>query len=78
MRDNVFLVVDHTGSAYWSDTPSSSRSRHSITEEQLVTHVEYLIDNIYVNIGNKVFRQCGDSDGYRLCATISKFVFIFL
>ena len=53
MRDNVFLVADHTGSAYWSDTPSSSRSRHSITEEQLVTHVEYLIDNIYVNIGNK-------------------------
>ena len=62
MLTSVLLASKATqktlGSAYWSDTPSSSRSRHSITEEQLVTHVEYLIDNIYVNIGNKVFRQC--------------------
>ena len=77
MRDNVFLVADHTGSAYWSDTPSSSRSRHSITEEQLVTHVEYLIDNIYVNIGNKVFRQCVGIPMGTDCAPLLANLFLF-
>ena len=47
MRDSVFIVADLTGRAYWSNIPSSSSSRHSITEEQFVAYVEYLIDNIY-------------------------------
>ena len=58
MRDSVFLIADHAGRAYWSNTPSSSSSKHNITEAHLVAHVEYLIDNIYVSIGNRVYRQC--------------------
>ena len=58
VRDSVFIVADLTGRAYWSNIPSSSSSRHSITEEQFVAYVEYLIDNIYVSIGNRVYRQC--------------------
>ena len=43
MRDSVFIVTDLTGRAYWSKVPSSLSFRHSITEEQFVAHVEYLI-----------------------------------
>ena len=79
VRDSVFLIADHAGRAYWSNTPSSSSSKHNITEEQLVAYVEYLIDNIYVSIGNRVYRQCvGDSDGHGLCAISSKFVSLLL
>ena len=32
--------------AYWSSVSSKSSSKQSITEEVLVTYVEYLIDNM--------------------------------
>ena len=48
VRDNIFLVV---GKAHWSDKPSS---RHSFTEETLIT---YVVDNIYVCIGNRIYGQ---------------------
>ena len=49
MRDNTFLVVRSNGKVVWSDVPST---RQSLTEEKLMSCVEYLIDNIYVNVGN--------------------------
>jgi hypothetical protein len=55
VRDNVFLVVRSNGKGVWSDVPSA---RQSLTEDKLITYVEYLIDNVYVNVGNKVYRQC--------------------
>ena len=55
MRDSAFLIADKTGRAYWSSIPPKSSSKQSITEEVLVTYVEYLIDNIYVN---RIYRQC--------------------
>ena len=58
VRDNMFLVVDSKGKAYWSDTPSRASSRHNVTVEMLIAYVEYLVDNIYVDIGNRVYRQC--------------------
>ena len=30
----------------------------NINEKALILYMEYLIDNIYVSIGNKVYRQC--------------------
>ena len=60
MRDSVFIVTYLTGRAYWSNVPSLS-FRHSITEEQFVAYVEYLIDStcIYVSIGNRVYHRVG-------------------
>ena len=55
VRDNVFLVVRSNGKGVWSDVPSA---RQSLTDDKLITYVEYLIDNVYVNVGNKVYRQC--------------------
>ena len=55
---DIFLVVGSKGQAYWSDIPSRASSQHSITEHKLIAFVEYLIDNIYVNIGDRTYRQC--------------------
>ena len=43
MRNSAFLIADKTGRAYWSSVPSKSSSKQSITEEVLVTYVEFLI-----------------------------------
>ena len=43
VRDSVFIVADLTGRAYWSNIPSSSSSRHSITEEQFVAYVQLVL-----------------------------------
>ena len=45
MRDNTFLEVCSNGKGVWSDVPSA---RQSLTEDKLITYVEYLIDNVYV------------------------------
>ena len=57
VRDSVFLIADKRGTAIWSDTPSTSSSKYSIREEILIKLVEYLIDNIYISVGNRVYRQ---------------------
>ena len=58
VRDNIYLVVDTRGKVFWTDIPSKAASKYNITEETLIKLVEYLIDYIYVSIGNKVYRQC--------------------
>ena len=80
VRDREFIIADSTGNAYWSNVPSNSSSKQNITEEMLVANVEYLIDNIYVSIGNRIYRQLGyrDSNGNRLCAVGGKFVSVLL
>ena len=55
VRDNIYLIVDTRGRAFWSDVPSKASYKSSVTEEMLIIFVEYLIDNIiYVSIGNRV------------------------
>ena len=73
-KDSVFLIADHARRAYWSNTPSSSSSKHNITEEQLV---EYLIDNIYVSIDNRVYRQCVGIPIGTDCAPLVPNLFLF-
>ena len=59
VRDSIFLVVDFRGRVlYWSDILSKVRSRYSLTEEKLMELVEYLIDNVFVSVGNRVYKQC--------------------
>ena len=77
MRDSVFIVTELTGRAYWSNVPSSLSFRHSITEEQFVAYVEYLIDNIYVSIGNRVYRQCVGIPMGTDCALLLANLFLF-
>ena len=41
VRDNTFLVIHGNGKVVWSHVPSA---RQSITEDKLISYVEYLID----------------------------------
>ena len=49
--------MDKYGNACWSDTPSTASYKTSIREDSLIEMMEYLIDNIYIKVGNNVFRQ---------------------
>ena len=73
VRD-VFLVVCSNGKGVWSDVPSA---RQSLTEDKLITYVEYLIDNVYVNVGNKVYRQCVGIPMGTDCAPLLANLFLF-
>ena len=58
----------------WSDVPSA---RQSLTEDKLITYVEYLIGNVYVNVGNKVYRQCVGIPMGTDCAPLLANLFLF-
>ena len=67
-------MVIHPGRMY---VPSRLSSSHSISEEVLVAYMEYLIDNIYVSIGNKVYRQCIGIQMGMDCAPLVANLFLF-
>ena len=51
-------------------------ARQSLTEDKLITYVEYLID-VYVNVGNKVYRQCVGIPMGTDCAPLLANLFLF-
>ena len=65
------------GTAFWTDVPSRAASKHNITEEKLIKLVEYLIDTIYVNIGNRVYRHCVGIPMGTDCAPLLANLFLF-
>ena len=77
VRDSEYIVADTNGNAYWSDIPSTSSTKYSINEEMLIAYVEYLIDNIYVSIGNRVYRQCIGIPMGTDCAPLVANLFLF-
>ena len=46
IRGAKYLVVQGDGTAYWSNTELTRE--HSITEDQLVKLIKFLVDNIYI------------------------------
>ena len=77
VRDNIFLVADTKDTAFWTDVPSRAASKHNITEETLPNFVEYLIDNVYVSVGNGVYRQCAGIPMGTDCAPLLANLFLF-
>ena len=57
VREAKYLIVDSQGRAHWSNTLASSPSCFSIDRSKLVELTDFLIDNVYIRVGNKVFRQ---------------------
>ena len=57
VRGAKYLTVDRHGKAHWSQSPSSVTTCMSIDKSKLVELTEYLIDNVYVKAGNRVYRQ---------------------
>ena len=53
LREATYLIVK--GTAYWSIIPSSKH--HSIKEDGLIEQIRFLVDNIYILVGNRTFKQ---------------------
>ena len=55
VRGANYLLINTHGEAHWSPTPSTMC--RNVGKDKLVEWMEYLIDNVYIKVGNKVFRQ---------------------
>ena len=51
----AYLVVQGDGTAYWSNI--MARQDHSITKDQLVEQIKFLVEKIYIQVGNNFFKQ---------------------
>ena len=69
--------MDKYGNACWSDTPSTASYKTSIREDSLIDVMEYLIDNIYIQVANKVFRQQVGIPKDTNCAPLLANLFLF-
>ena len=76
IRGAEYLNINRQGIAYWSRSQSSERS---VTLNELVNMLEYLVDNIFIEVGNRVFRQCigipMGTDSAPLIANLSLFYY---
>ena len=57
IRGAKYIIVDRHGNGHWSLEPASSSACVSVSKSKLVEWTEYLIDNVYIKVGNNVYRQ---------------------
>ena len=57
IRGGKYLIVNRHGKAHWSLEPASSTACVSVSKSKLVEWTEYLIDNVYIKVGDNVYRQ---------------------
>ena len=57
IRGAKYIIVDRHGNEHWSLEPVSSTACVSVSKSKLVEWTEYLIDNVYIKVGNNVYRQ---------------------
>ena len=55
VRGASYISLSKSGKCYWAQ---AQNAYINIDRYKLGEMVEYLVDNIYVQVGNKVFRQC--------------------
>ena len=69
-----YLVVNGDGTFFTNEETSAGKKYDDTLICQMI---DFLINNIYIKIGNHLFRQCiGIPHGYKLCHTLGKFVFL--
>ena len=74
IRGAKYLNINRQGIAYWSQSQSGERS---ILLNELVNMLEYLVDNIFIEVGNRVFRQCIGIPMGTDCAPLIANLFLF-
>ena len=57
IRGAKYIIVDRHGNGHWSLELASSTACVSVSKSKLVEWTEYLIDNVYIKVGNNVYRQ---------------------
>ena len=77
VRGASYLIVDKNGKAHWSQTPSLSDKCRNIDMNKLIEMLDYLIDNIFIRVGNKVFRQTIGIPMGTDCAPLLANLFLF-
>ena len=64
---------------FWSDNKVNNQD-HNVSESNLIEYVKFLVDNIYIQVADRVYKQKIGmyTDGNRLCSSPSKFILILL
>ena len=57
IRGAKYIIVDRHDNGHWSLELASSTACVSVSKSKLVEWTEYLIDNVYIKVGNNVYRQ---------------------
>ena len=57
IRGAKYIIVDRHASAHWSLESASSSACVSVRKSTLLEWTEYLIDHVYIKVGNSVYRQ---------------------
>ena len=81
IREAKYIIVDRHGNRHWSLESELSTACVSVSKSTLVEWTEYLINNVYIKMGNNVYRQTmGIPKGYgnKLCTSVGKLVPISL
>ena len=73
-RGAMYLSMNKHGMACWS---RSAHGRRNIQVHELIGMLEFLIDNIYIEVGNKVYRQCIGIPMGTDCAPLLANLFLF-
>ena len=68
IADTMFLVLGREG-PYFVKKHSDSESKY--TEDEMINMLQFLVDNIFVVFGGKVFKQNRHSNWHKLCPSPS-------
>ena len=76
-NDGSKFVVLSYNSTYFSTKIQKGNTCY--TEEQVISMLEFLIDNIFVSFAGALFQQSRrHTNGYELCPSSSRFIFILI
>ena len=73
-RGAIYFSINKHGLACWLQ---STHGRRNIQVNELIGMLEYLIDSIYIEVGNKVYRQCIGIPMGTDCAPMLANLFLF-
>ena len=68
VRGAQYLSFNSRGKCCWSN---ERKYDTNVDKSELIDMINYLVDNIYVLVGNKIFRQrIRNTHGYGLCTSV--------
>ena len=56
----MYLIIERYGLRHLVTKDKLIKNAHLVTKDKLIEYVNYLIDNIYVQVGDHIYRQVID------------------
>ena len=75
VREATYLTTTDKGDAYLTNTLSTKG--YDIKEDTLLEQIRFLVDNIYIQVGNRTFRQTIGIPMGTDCAPLLANLFLF-